>query len=352
MDDDSNTTNSTICDNWALVEAVNIIEKTSGGLGVIACTVALVFAIVSRFYKDIVQRLILYKLITMLIYSLSQFMFPRYDDGSDTYKSFAIAITHISYCVNLVLNFWLTIKLYLCIVHLKEMKNYRKLEPIAIITSCFPLVIAVYIPYTKYDDCTETLQLKFSTEGSNHLSVVFTIGYSIAGLLYFIMSILVTIIFIVTLRRSQLYRRRKHGSQEESLLLATFSNKWKILSKQLLPLVVYPIVNTVMTMVFFPLTVYYYTTKTSIVSIFYTLISTSGIITGFIVILHLSILKRNKKQRERERKERETIGIFCVVPKSYTDSFTRDTVASTNAGTIYQFTRTSSFSDQKISTIN
>uniref|UniRef100_A0A1X7UD15 Uncharacterized protein n=1 Tax=Amphimedon queenslandica TaxID=400682 RepID=A0A1X7UD15_AMPQE len=64
---------------------VTVIEGVFGGLGVITCTVALVFAIVSRFYKDIVQRLIVYKLVTMLVYSLSQFLSFKYDD-SQTYS--------------------------------------------------------------------------------------------------------------------------------------------------------------------------------------------------------------------------------------------------------------------------
>ena len=349
MDNESNSSsNSKLCDDWEIEDAVTIMEGVGGGLGAITCTVALVFVLVSRFYKDIVQRLILYKLIAMLVFSLSQFMYFKYDEGSKIYKATTLAIPHIAYCVNLVLTFWLTITLYLCIVHLKELKNFKKLEPIAIITSFIPLVIAITIPFIKYDDCTETLSVKFTEEGRNYYQL-YGIGYSIAGVLYFIISVLVVIIFIVTIRRSRI----SHKRYDESLLLASFRNKWKILSKQLLPLVVYPIVNTVMAMIFFPLIVQYYTAKTSIGSIFYALISTSGIVTGFIVLLHLLILKWNKKQRERKRrKERETMGAYCIVPSSYTDRFTRETVASTNAGTTYQFTRTSSFNDQQITTIN
>uniref|UniRef100_A0A1X7U4S5 Uncharacterized protein n=1 Tax=Amphimedon queenslandica TaxID=400682 RepID=A0A1X7U4S5_AMPQE len=115
MDNDSNTSN---CVDGNRVN-INIIEEVFGGLGVIACTVALVFAIVSRFYKDTVQRLILYKLITMLVYSLSLFMFRRYDD-SNIYKASAALIPIFAYELNLILTFWLTVILYFCIVHLKN----------------------------------------------------------------------------------------------------------------------------------------------------------------------------------------------------------------------------------------
>uniref|UniRef100_A0A1X7UD10 G-protein coupled receptors family 1 profile domain-containing protein n=1 Tax=Amphimedon queenslandica TaxID=400682 RepID=A0A1X7UD10_AMPQE len=349
MDNDSNSSSySKLCDDWEIVDAVTIMEGVSGGLGAITCTVALVFAIVSRFYKDIVQRLIVYKLVAMLVYSLSEIVSFRYDYDSEIYKATTLVIPNIVYCVNLVLTFWLTVILYLCIVHLKELKNFKKLEPIAIITSFIPLVIAGSIPFIKYDDCSETLHVQFTEDGRNYYQL-YIIAYGTAGILYFIISVLVVIILIAAIRRSRI----SHKRPDESLLLASFSNRWKILSKQLLPLVVYPIVNTVMAVIFFPLIVHYYTAKTSIGSIFYALISTSGIVTGCIVMLHLLILKWNKKQKERKRrKEREMAGAFCIVPNSYTDKFTRETVASTDAGTMYQFTRTSSFNDEETTTIN
>uniref|UniRef100_A0A1X7UCK4 G-protein coupled receptors family 2 profile 2 domain-containing protein n=1 Tax=Amphimedon queenslandica TaxID=400682 RepID=A0A1X7UCK4_AMPQE len=287
-------------------------EEVSGGLGAIACTMALIFAIVSRFYKDIVQRLILYKLVTMIVFSLSQLTSFEYDDGSKVFKEFDIAILHITYSSNVVFTFWLTIILYLCIVHLTELKNFKTLELIVFITLC--LAIAAYIPFAKNDPCTQ---------------IIHYVVYGTAGALYLITSVLVVNIFIVTIRRSRRHHQRQEDSEAESLLVT--DNKWKILSKQLLPLVVYPIVNAVMAMVFFPLLVPYL------------LISSSGLITGTIVIIHLCILKC-KKQRERKRmkQNKEQQEPFCIVPSDHNDVFTRETVASTNARTTYQYTCTSS----------
>ena len=122
---DNNDSNTTTCDGIITANEVTMIKGVFGGLGAITYTVGLVFVIVSRFYKDIVQRLILYKLIPMLIFSLSQFMLSRYDD-STIYKGMTVLIPHIVYCANLILTFWLTIVLHLCIVHLKELRNLRK----------------------------------------------------------------------------------------------------------------------------------------------------------------------------------------------------------------------------------
>uniref|UniRef100_A0A1X7TUZ6 G-protein coupled receptors family 1 profile domain-containing protein n=1 Tax=Amphimedon queenslandica TaxID=400682 RepID=A0A1X7TUZ6_AMPQE len=110
----------------------------------------------------------------------------------------------------------------------------------------------VYIPFASFDNCTPIMYITFVKEASGkNYDYAFIIGCSIVGILYFIISILVIIIFIVTIRRSQIHHQSQDCNEAESLLVT--NNKWKTLSKQLLPLVVYPIVNTVMAMVFFPL---------------------------------------------------------------------------------------------------
>uniref|UniRef100_A0A1X7TGX5 G-protein coupled receptors family 2 profile 2 domain-containing protein n=1 Tax=Amphimedon queenslandica TaxID=400682 RepID=A0A1X7TGX5_AMPQE len=319
LSQDNNTSSNRDCDIWNTGNTATIIQGVGGGLGAITCTVALVFVLVSRFYKDIVQRLILYKLVTMIIFSLSQVMCFKYDDGSNTFKAIAIAILHITYSSNVVFTFWLTITLYLCIVYLKELKNFKKLELIAFITLC--LAIAAYIPFAKDDPCTQ---------------IIHYVVYGTAGALYLITSVLVVIIFIVTIRRSQRHHQRQEDSEAESLLVT--NNKWKILSKQLLPLVVYPIVNAVIAMVF----LLSFFSSHGVQFYLDSLVSSSGLITGTIVIMHLCILKC-KKQRERKKMKKnnkQQQESFCVVPSNHNDVFTKETVASTNARTTYQYTRT------------
>uniref|UniRef100_A0A1X7U4I7 G-protein coupled receptors family 1 profile domain-containing protein n=1 Tax=Amphimedon queenslandica TaxID=400682 RepID=A0A1X7U4I7_AMPQE len=339
---DDSDYNTTFCNGTDAIIIIDIvIKEVFGGLGVIACTVALVFAIVSRFYKDIVQRLILYKLIAMLIYSLSLFMLRRYDD-STIYKAMIVVIPLIVYCANLVFTFWLTIVLHFCIVHLKELKNFKKLEPIAIITSFLPLAIAVYIPFASFDTCTQIMYITFAKKASNknYGDYPFIIGCSLVGILYFIISILVVIIFIVTIRRSRIHHQRQDDNEAESLLVT--NNKWKTLSKQLLPLVVYPIVNTVTAMVFLPLL--FFTSDISNGVYLYSLVTSSGLITGIIVLIHMCTLKCKKKQKEMKKLKQnyKSQGSFCVASNNHDDIFTRETVASTNACTTYQYPCTSS----------
>ena len=316
---------------------VAAVEGVGGGLGVIACVAALVFAIVSRFYKDVVQRLIVYKLITMSAFSLCQFVYLGSLSYNDTmeYRATGIAvIPQIFYYINMGFTFWLTVILYWCIVHLKELKSLRKLELIAVITSCLisPLS-AVLIGLIIYHN---------DNESSKGLALYLIINYGIAVVLYFIISVLVVIIFIVTIRRSWMHHRKQNGIEGESLLVT--DNKWKILSKQLLPLVVYPIVNTITVIIAINSSILFLLevlNGNDIDLYLFSLTSYSGLITGTIIIIYLSRLKYIKKQRERKENERSQVAFWSSNHDD--DTFTRETVASTDASTTYQYTRTSSF---------
>ena len=248
-----------------------------------------------------------------------------------------LAITF--YCVNLILTFSLTIILYLCIVRLKELKNLKKLEPVAIIASCFSFLFVVFLSFASYDECKQKPKVKFSSEGDNELVYIYIAGYSIAGLLHFIISILVVIIFIKAVKRSRSPLQGKDEKQAESPLLT--SNKWKTLSKQLLPLVVYPIVNTVVAMIVFPLAIVSYKKikhNSPLSVLVYTLLASLGLITSTVVILHLCILKSKKRRRRKEDETQDT----CLKRKNDIDTFTEETIASTNARTTYHFTSSSS----------
>uniref|UniRef100_A0A1X7UGK3 G-protein coupled receptors family 1 profile domain-containing protein n=1 Tax=Amphimedon queenslandica TaxID=400682 RepID=A0A1X7UGK3_AMPQE len=328
MDNDSNTSNCVDGNS----EEIDIIEGVFGGLGVIACTVALVFVIVSRFYKDIVQRLILYQLIAMLVFSLSQFLFP--------YDAILVLISHITYHFNLILTFWLTIILYLCIVCLKKLKAFKKFETIAILSSFLSFLWVAIIPFVNYNDCTKTWEIKFSEQETNEIYYFLAASYSITISMYIAVSVLVTIIFIITVRRSRLHLQRQNEDQGHSLLVT--NNKWKILSKQLLPLVVYPIVNTVMILIFFPLLTLHYTGDTSVVASLYSFVSSYGFITGVIVITHLCILKYRRREKKQDRLLLETI-VLDAEDNNGNNQFTSETIASTNARTEYNYTRTSSY---------
>ena len=344
MDNDSKSDgNCTIEGNVEFL----IIDGVMGGIGSVTCIVALVFVLVSRFYKDIVQRLILYKLITMLIYSLSLFPFINFDKSS-MYRGLFEVILITLYFANVIFTFWLTVILFICIVKLKELKNLKKLEPVAVVTSLLPFASFILVPFSHFildNDCRRTWQIKFIKGGENIVEYAIII-YSIVGLLNFIISVLVIIIFITAIKRSQMSCKIRKNNEYESPLLT--NNKWRTLSKQLLPILAYPIINTVGTLIFLPIDALQYNYKH--VEVFISLLASSpGLITSIAVILHLSILNCKKKQRERRKRNgKQSLldnaeELVHNTANENSAMFTSDTLASTNARTEYIYTRTSSF---------
>ena len=340
MENDSN-----IANNCRERDTTPILQGVMGSVGAMMCIVALIIVLASRFYKDTVQRLIMYKLIAMLVFSLSQLLFLGQE--SNMYGSL---ISNTAYSVNLLLTFWLTIILYFCIVHLKELRKLRKLEPVAIITSCLPFIFVAFLPFAKYNECKEKPIVVFSEGESNELEYIYITGYCIAGLLQIIISILVIIIFIKVVTRSRLSLQGLDNNQVETPLLT--NNKWKTLSKQLLPLVVYPIVNTILAVIFFPLAILIYDKikdNSPLSALAYTLLASLGLITSIVVILHLCILKCKKKQVWRRYSQLQYTGAVNDNPNERSDIFTSDTIASTNARTEYLYDRNSTILTDSLS---
>ena len=141
------------------------------------------------------------------------------------------------------------------------------------------------------------------------------------------MSILVVIIFITVLKRSW----PSFNESRDSLL----TNKWRSISRELFSIVLYPIVNTILVVIYF--TVAHYSIEHEELNFIFRLPSSLGLMTSIMVMLHLCTLKCKKRKDVKKKAYR-----FCVIPNNHNDVFTSETVASTNARTTYQFTRTSS----------
>ena len=331
------------CSNFSSEENFHASNAIMGSIGVVLCTVALIIAIASRFYTDIVQRLILYKLITVLVYYLVLVIIivvsaAKIGGGSKLYIILAAVTGSIFYFANSVLTLWLTIILYLCIVHLFELRNFKKLEPVAVITSC--------IPFLLFFSFVEQKTQNDSFEKFNSTELVFTyiIGYSFAGLLNIVTFIFVVIIIIVLIKKSRPPLQGQNNNQTESPLLN--SNKWKALSKQLLPLVVYPIVNIIVTLIVIPLAIVDCKINIKYLPVIaHTLQASFGLITSIVVILHLVIVKctkRGRRKRRRRKEWEESREALCIVTSNHNDVFTNETVASTDASTTYLIPRTTS----------
>ena len=147
----------------------------------------------------------------------------------------------------------------------------------------------------------------------------------------------VVAILIKVVTRSRLPLQGIDDNQAESPLLT--NNKWKTLSKQLLPLVVYPVVNTVAAMILCPLAVLIYgkfTNASTTIPPYSSLKASLGLITSIIVILHLCILKCKKKQVRRKKEQKGEFDFAEAAAAERSD-------VSTNARTEYHYQRTSSY---------
>lgn len=300
-----------------------------GSCGVILCTVALIFALSSKFYKDIVQRVILIKLIVMILFSLTlilSFLSPEY------YRDYIIYIVngsfhkvlihvHISYqarislyWINCFLMFWLTVTLFLYIVCLKEVNGMRHLK-LMIIT--FILIFGILVLLA--------VIVKFS-------SFICKYGYIFffASLFFFGVVNLVTFVMTILILATVCKRSFARRSEDEAPLLV--SNKWKKLLKELLPFSVYPIISTLLYLTF---VTSLYSIEEDQLLLKYLSMDLSAPLTGTVVFIHVCILNQTK----RKEKMRIANDEFIFNDE---DVFTRDTVGATNAQTAYTFTRTSS----------
>lgn len=348
MDNNSDSDNCT----HPVSTGITYVLLVVGIIQIVACIVALIIVLVSSFYKDIIQRLIVYKLLTMLVFSVVQLLYPFFSKygGSKLHKIVVLlvpSVTTITYSINIGFTFWLTIVLYLCIVHLKELRNLRKLELISIMTSAVPLFFVAFIPFASYDDCLQTWEVVFSKGGANRLEYIYITGYCIAGVVYLIISTLVISIFIKVALKS-----RPKQERDDVLPLLT-TNKWKTLLKQLLPIVTYVIATAILTVIYFLLSIINYnkmnlkSNGVLTVAVF-CLASSFGFLTSLVILLFICILKCKSKIKRIKGKGLLEYAEKIVHDTAYDNStvFTSETIASTNFRTEYYYTKTSSSTSQ------
>ena len=292
------------CSNFKSAEITYILQGVIGSIGAVVCIVALIFVLVSRFYKDIVQRLIVYKLIAMLVYSLSQpllLIFIYCNEESTYYKIIEKIVPGLipaAYFINLFLTFWLSIVLFFWLIFLKELKTLQKIEPLMIISSLFGVAfLIIYAIFVEFNDCT------FNTNSSSIVTVrnIFKGLGAFYGLLHFMIVMMLIIIVITVCKRS-----RSHLVNEEENNSLLTNDTCKMLLKQLLPIIVYPIITVIFSFIY----IFVFVTNIPFPSSFKFalsfLLSAPGPVTGLVVIIYLCILKckcRKKSGREEEKED-------------------------------------------------
>ena len=300
-----------------------------GSCGVILCTVGLIFALSSKFYKDIVQRIILFKLIVMILFSLTlilSFLSPEYYTDYIIYTvngSFhkALIRVHISYqariilySINCFLMFWLTVTLFLYIVCLKEVNGIKHLK---LMIASFIIIFGVLVSFA--------FIVKMSNFICKYGYIIFFASLSFLGVVNLMTFVMTALILVTVCKRSF----ARSSEDQEPLLM---NNKWKRLLKELLPFAVYPIFSTLLYLAF---ATSLYSIEKDQLLVKYLSMDLSAPLTGTVVFIHVCILNQTK------RKEKMRIANYELTFNDE-DVFTRETVAATNAQTAYTFTRTSS----------
>ena len=293
------------CSDFRSAEIIYILQGVVGSIGAVVCTVALIFVLVSRFYKNIAQRLIVYKLIAMLVHSLSQpllLIFIYCNEESTYYKIIEKIVPGLipaAYFINLFLTFWLSVVLFSCLIFLKGLKTLQKIEPLMIISSLFGVAfVIIYAIFVEFNDCT------FNTNSSSIVTVrdIFKGLGAFYGLLHLMIVMMLIIIVIIVCERS----RSPLVNKDENNPLLT-NDRWKMLLKQLLPIIVYPIITVIFS---FSYIFVFVTNNIHLTSSFQFalsfLLSVPGPVTGLVVIIHLCIPKckcRKKSKREEEKED-------------------------------------------------
>ena len=289
-------------------EITYTLQGVVGGIGAVVCTVALTFVLVSRFYKDIAQRLIVYKLIAMLVYSLSQpllLIFIYCNEGPTYYKIIEKIVPGLipaAYFINLFLTFWLSVVLFSCLIFLKKLKTLQKIEPLMIISSLFGVAFVImYDIFIKFDDCKFTWEL-YTNTSSIEKDTLKSFG-AFYGLLHLMIVMMLIIILITVCKRSRFCL----VNEEESNSLLT-NDTWKMLLKQLLPIIVYPIITVIFSFIY----IFVFVTNnipfpTSFKFALSFLLSAPGPVTGLVVIIYLCILKCNCRKKSGREEEKEDL---------------------------------------------
>ena len=286
-------------------EITYILQGVIGSIGAVVCTVALIFVLVSRFYKDIAQRLIVYKLIAMLVYSLSWplLLILIYCHEESTYykiiEKIVPGLIPAAYFINLFLTFWLSVVLFSCLIFLKKLKTLQKIEPLMTISSLFGVVFLImYAIFVEFDDCTFT----WSPKSSSIVENTFKGLGAFYGLLHLMIVMMLIIILITVCKRS----RSPLVNEEENNPLLT-NDRWKMLLKQLLPIIVYPIITVIFSVTY----IYAYITNipftTSFKFALSFLLSAPGPVTGLVAIIYLCILKCNCRKKSGREEEKEDL---------------------------------------------
>ena len=309
--------NNSSCNSTFTKEQVDellIALSSSGMASLLVCFIAVVMVLSLKLYKIFAYRLALYQVLAALFFSITlslELLALHYNSKSMHSRMVCEAVgflTQYSTWVKLMFTLCLTFHLFYLAVFFK---NLKKLEIVYVLLSViFPLLHA-WIPFIHKsfgmsgawcwirgweDDCA-------TRKYEEGLIEQFALWYGPFFLVALVDVLAITIMAVVLVGRA--YRERKHVSTDDASqpLLRTNVDQKKESLRQLMPLLVYPLLFLVL--ILFALVDRLYDALAKDVSfalaVVHAVVGLSwGLFAGLALILHLCLLKEwSRKKRKR-----------------------------------------------------
>ena len=333
----------------------NILLYVFGGVGVFStllCFIALLITCYYRLYKRFVHRLVIYQLLSAIIFSLvcsAELSFLNYDynDSSMMMKVLCGAvgfILNVTVGIKFIITFWLTFYLFMFAVFSKDL---RHLELLYVITSIGIPLLFDWIPFVNglYGVAGAWCWIRNWKGGCPEDKIMlgtieqYAFLHAPGTVLFLIDLILIIVTIGVLLYRSYCCPVKK--AAEYDPLLERQAKRQKKAFKEILPLMLYPIIFMILFLpsaiqriygAIVPETQRYFLYVLQAVTI-----PGYGLFVGVIVIIHVFIMKCCGFPMNQKLHKASSVGRSMKEPNHYT----ADTVAATGAKTYFSAPRES-----------
>ena len=357
MNDTGNDTGNNSCDDSTglLPPQKNLLLYILGGGSVFStliCVIALLITCYYRLYKRFVHRLVIYQLLSAIMFSLmcsAELSFLNYDynDNSMMMKALCGAVgflVSVTIEIKFLITFWLTFYLFMFAVFSKDLYH---LELLYVITSIGIPVICDWIPFVNglYAVAGAWCWIKnWKGDCPNDKIMIGTIEqyafeYAPGGLLFLIDLILIIVTIGVLLYRSYCWPVKT----EYDPLLERQAERQKKAFKEILPLMLYPIIFMILFLPSLIQRIYgAIVPETQRYFLFVLQVVTApgwGLFVGVIVIIHIFIMKCCGFPIDPKPLKASSVGHHSMTERN--PVYTADTVAATDAKTYFSVPRES-----------
>ena len=309
-DNDSDLCNSTFSKEQ--IDQILIALSTTGMASMVTCFIAISMVVLLRLYKKFAYRLALYQVLAALFFSLTlslELLALHYQSKSMYFRRVCEAVgflTQYSTWVKLMFTACLTFHLFCLAVFFK---NFVKLEVVYVLISVFSPLLHVWIPFIKHsfgmsgawcwirgwkDDCARE---KYTLG----LIEQFALWYGPFFLVALVDALAIVVMVVMLAIRASKEKRCSSVSDMEPLLNQARDQKKEAL-KQLLPLLIYPLLFLMLILFALVDRMYGALAKSASypLAIIHAVFGLSwGLFAGLALILHLCLLKEWSKKKRK-----------------------------------------------------